>query len=187
MEIRAAVQADRLQETSVISRVHAEIQPGQGTPVAWPREPNMRHLARPWAWRGTCAGIPACRNELWEVKPRLLRRDLGSTNGSWIVGRGRICAENVEMEVPRVAQSEFCFRLISLVRSCAVEMSFPWGLTLPRGKQAGQVSCQFEKFCFLHIVTIHMKARATTTTASCIGWRCACHGATACRAELNKR
>lgn len=56
------LEADRLQETSVISRVHAELIPGS--------QPGEAFV-----------------------------RDLGSTNGSWILGRGRICAQNVEMEV----------------------------------------------------------------------------------------
>ena len=34
----------------------------------------------------------------WDVTVLGPRRDLGSTNGSWILGRGRICAQNVEME-----------------------------------------------------------------------------------------
>eukprot|EP00439_Symbiodinium_sp_Y106_P072713 s3589_g13.t1 len=56
------LEADRLQETSVISRVHAELIPGS--------QPGEAFV-----------------------------RDLGSTNGSWILGRGRICPQNVEMEV----------------------------------------------------------------------------------------
>ncbi|CAJ1415450.1 unnamed protein product [Effrenium voratum] len=55
------LEAEQAQEASVISRVHAEIIPGQ--------KPGEAYL-----------------------------RDLGSTNGSWVVGRGRVSPDDVEGE-----------------------------------------------------------------------------------------